>query len=286
MIRTPLATALTLAALALPAAASVQGEQKELAKACQQALKHFDQQLAARLALLQTSIAQVEQAAKQGNFDVSDFVPLAQAAGDFQQGVATDASAATGQVLGSAAGGLADLQGEALLDEVYPKGFGRGDGGSVDQVYSGLEKRLAKAYAKLGKRLRKTAKILEQEAHHSLTFVLRNPYQPWEARIAPSTVIATGDSALTIDLAFALSNQAVASDGFLFVHGSADDDYGAPSIVFAGPEVAPGNPAAIDGDFYRSSTGGFGFGVDEGCYLIHVEQVAGAPIASLALAVK
>jgi hypothetical protein len=165
------------------------------------------------------------------------------------------------------------------LAGVYPDSFYPGDGSATAGFEKAVEKDLAKAYAKVGKRVAKTAGRFADQG-----FALRYRVLPPEATTARFWSEETVDFLTvlppTIDLVVSFSDLAVAGDGRMRAAGSGTVLAGGP--IETGPLLVsafanPGTLATVDAqvaedDGNRWSTDFAGAPFVEGAWLVTVAE--------------
>ena len=131
------------------------------------------------------------------------------------------------------------------LGGIYPRGFYPGDATPTDLFEEAFAKEVAKAYAKLHKRLKKTSARF-QEAGFGLTFRLgpprSYPFRIWSEAIVDFVLLGVA----RFDVILAWSDLAATGDGQLRVSGSAGDNdlFGLGDVTISG--VLPGGLSSFD----------------------------------------
>lgn len=158
------------------------------------------------------------------------------------------------------------------LDGVFPRGFYPGDLTPPAALEQAIDKDLARAYAKLRKRLARLTERFE-DAGFSLTFRVRAPRTALPARRWSETEI---DFLLTfearIDLALAWSELAVPDDGQLRVAGAASANPSLPDVAFSAYKIPIFHDESLTRDGNRFSTEIAGTPLEEGVWLLVASQ--------------
>ncbi len=161
---------------------------------------------------------QLEIDAQQGQYDVTKLQQFAVAYSDAQVEIraaieTTDFYDRVGSILADFADG-ADLNGD------FPKGFESGDGGVLDDFDSEVHAMIDGLFAKLTKRLKKTARLLEDEGIF-FTFRVRRPGKVIAGTANPDSggIQPNPYPILEVDGVFASSLAAADDDGIVIVAG-------------------------------------------------------------------
>ena len=243
-IRTLAIATLVLATAAQAQLPAKQAEQ-QLKASIKQTLKTWQGSVDQAMAALSAQQAAFDSKLKSGlyntaNLDADLVYYLDQANGTIM--VATLDSAHSAET--KAAGLLDDVAGpNGDLHGVLPEGFQSGSGGELDALRTGMCQTLQKSYATLGKRLVKTAKLMEGAGVH-MNVRLAPPCMGHDAAVNQSAPQEfTSWPPLSVDTVLAASLQTVTGDGFLVVSGSADPAKGKVTVTLKSePLVAGGAP--------------------------------------------
>ena len=107
-------------------------------------------------------------------------------------------------------------------EDVYPKGFGLGDGGTLDKSRAKIEKLVAKTLDKARKLIAKSAGKLRATTGHRLAATLGAPptkeFLPYESGYQESV----GFTSLTVDLAVTFNRDGLDNDGRLWAGGAGE----------------------------------------------------------------
>lgn len=258
--------AATTARAAEPSAAAVQqllASQKETRSSFRAALAAANAQASSAIGTVELGFASSQDATAAGNA-LFDALKTFQVAVDAALVAAANAQANAAQALLSTLG--SDLGG------VFPRGFYPGDLTPAAALEQAIDKDLAKAYARLRKRLARVSERFE-DSGFGLTFRVRAPRTALPARRWSETEI---DFLLTfearIDLALAWSELAVPGDGQLRVAGGASANPSLPDVAFSAYKIPTFHDESLTRDGNRFSTEIAGTPLDEGVWLLVASQ--------------
>jgi hypothetical protein len=263
-----LALVLLLAALPLSTSAPAQGAAKKLKATQAAALKDYKQTSADVYELLDLKLQLLEKDVAVTGWSEDARDELFDALGDFQDGMWLAAFAAQAALVAEAQELLA-AQPDAPLDGQYPDGFYPGDRGPFDDFRDARAKADGKQYAKVSRRLDRTAKALEQEAGVLLTWLLL-PIEPAPAFQADENQAAHVTPDVGLDTLVGLGLGGVPGGGVIFAAG----------LGFAPGQVTvshhePGGLDYVDTDVdplgsdrWRHVNDGGGGGLDDGQWLV------------------
>lgn len=271
----PILFALTVSAIA-PGGAHAANQNKqaqsELKAASKSRLSTLKKALSQRSAVLEAELgtfqAQFPMIAGGSDTPVEDLIVVIR---EFLDGVISDRSTAIDlfafdaeQALGSAVLGGPD-------GPTYPKGFGVGDGGTVDQTRAKIEAMVGDTLADARKLIAKSAKKLRDKTGHFFQVTLGAP-PARDAVPIPSSFIVSGSGTLTFDLFASFNRAGLVADGRLWLSGRVTNA-DTISLILSGPTIltttfTPGPPRwSFETAVFTSYA--------EGNYLATVEQGAG-----------
>lgn len=234
-------------------------------------------------------LAAFEAEVKAGTYDTADAAALHDALQVFMGGVG-QATRAAGNAMGLAAtDALANFSGGAALLGIYPKGLDPGDGGPIDTFRAAVRKAQDKTISAVIKRFGKTRKLAEKEAGIGLTIVLSAPGAVRDLSFDEiSGFFISEESPITVDLLLAVSDLGTASDGIVFLGGTANQNLGALDVLLTGPSDFPDTTDVPTDVFERWSSviDGGGAGIAEGVYICTATQGTGGSIATGSIGVR
>lgn len=251
-----------------PGQAAFKSASKKLATASKAALKEYKATSKTAYELLDLQLQIVEKDVQVSGWSSEQRDALFDAVGEFQDGLWLATQAARVALVQKASDLLEGLPGEAL-DGQYPDGFFPGDRGPFDDLRDGRAAADARLYAKVARRLTKTARLLEQEAGILLGFQLL-PVEPAPAFQADENGTFNEnpdvglDTLVSVGAADAPGGGAIFAAGFGFESGQVTVSY-----------LEPGSPQYVDTDLdhapaerWRHVNDGSGAGLDDGLWVV------------------
>lgn len=261
---------LLLAPLSAPAPGQAAFKQasKKLAATGKAALKEYKATGKTAWELLDLQLQIIEKAVQVSGWSSEQRDALFDAVGDFQDGMWIATFGAQVELVDKAQDLLAGLP-NALLDGQFPAGFFPGDRGPFDDLREGRAAADARLYAKVARRLDRTAKLLEQEAGILLAFQLL-PVEPAPAfqvdengasHVTPDVGL---DTLVAVGFAGQPGGGAIFAAGLGFTVGQVTVSHfepGAMDFVDTDVDHAPS-------DRWRHVNDGGGAGLDDGLWLV------------------